>query len=120
MKLITLDVLLNKSFSFKCLKTSIIHRSKKCFHHLIKHNIEKTGLKYDDVIVYVFDNIDNPFFVILGNGSYYGALQANIQYIYYYTSNELYSLFTDNHHYAENRETICKSILNYYTNNNTL
>jgi hypothetical protein len=117
MKLITLDILLNKSFSFKCLKTANTYKSNKCFHYLIKNDIKKSGVEYDDVIVYVFDNADYPFFVVLGNGSNWGALDVHIHYIYYYNVPKLYNLFYRAEHYLEDKFTICKSILEYYNNN---
>lgn len=120
MKLITLDILLNKSFSFKCLKTANTYKSNKCFHYLIKNDIKKSGVEYDDVIVYVFDNADYPFFVVLGNGSNWGALDVHIHYIYYYSINKVYNLFYRADHYLEDLHTICKSIFEYYNNNTIL
>lgn len=117
MKLITIDILLNRSFSFKCLKTSNVYRSNKCFHHLIKNNVTISGVEFDDVIVYVFDMVPMPFFVILGNGSNWGALDVHIHYIYYYTLNKIYNLLYRSEHYLEDIETICKSILSYYYSN---
>lgn len=120
MKLITIDILLNHSFSFKCVKTYNIYRSNKCFHHLIKTDVKISGMEYDDVIVYVFDTAQFPFFVVLGNGSNWGALDVHIHYIYYYTINKIYNLLYRSEHYLENRETVCKSILDYYNSNNIL
>ena len=132
-KLITIDILINKSFSFKCIKTNNIYRSKKCFHQTIecnRENPEKTTmiskfgkwksvptLKYDDVIIYIFDNIKIPFMVAIGNGSNWGALENSIYFIYYYTLDECYYFKNYLTHYLDSVEKICNNILNYYNTN---
>jgi hypothetical protein len=112
---IALDILLNKSFSFKCLKTGNIYRSSKCFQYLVKNNIDSAG-SYDDLNIYVFDNIENPFFVALGNGSMHMVLHTNIHFIYYYKCNEIFNI-NEYNHWELNKSIICSSILDYYNNN---
>lgn len=135
MKLITLDILINKSFSFKCLKTNKIFRSNKSFHYIFKNFIntkfekfnkygqgnriisktEKliniTNCEYDDLIIYIFDNIDDPFFIAIGNGSNQMVMHTEIHFIYYYKSNCLY-LIKKNDIYNDIEITL-ENIINY-------
>jgi hypothetical protein len=115
-KLITIDILTNKSFSFKCLKSEKIFRTKKCFHQLVKNNINVSSSEYDDIIVYVFDQIDNPFFVAIGAGSCWMVLHTYILFIYYYKNDEIYFTKYFNH-WQDKPEILCYNILNYYNNN---
>jgi len=115
-KLITLDIILNKSFSFKCIKTGNTYRTSKSFHFLIKNKIELSASEYDDIVVYIFDNIEEPFFVILGGGSNYMVLHTHILFIYYFKSNELFYIKYFNH-WFDTKEKICYNILDFYNNN---
>jgi hypothetical protein len=115
-KLITIDILTNKSFSFKCLKSEKIFRTKKCFHQLVKNHINVCSSEYDDIIVYIFDQIDNPFFIAIGAGSNCMIFHTHILFIYYYKNNEIYIIeYTD--HWQDKPEILCYNILNYYNNN---
>jgi hypothetical protein len=115
-KLITLDIILHKSFSFKCIKTDNVYRTSKNFHFLVKNKIELSASEYDDIVIYVFDNIEEPFFVVLGAGSNYMVLHTHILFIYYFKSNELFYIkYFD--HWFDTKEKLCLNILNYYNNN---
>ena len=115
-KLITLDIILNKSFSFKCIKSGNLYRSSKSFHFLIKNKTELSASEFDDIVVYIFDNIDEPFFVVMGAGSNYMVLHTHILFIYYFKSNELFYIkYFD--HWLDTREKICNNILDFYNNN---
>lgn len=112
-KLITLDIILNKSFSFKCIKNGNIYKSSKSFHFLINNKTELSASEYDDIVVYVFDEIDEPFFVVMGAGSNYMVLHTHILFIYYFKSNELFYIkFFD--HWLDTKEKICNNLLEYY------
>jgi hypothetical protein len=117
MKLITLDILINKSFSFKCLKSSNIYRTNKCFHFVIPNNTKISGVEFDDLIIYVFDEIPEPFFVAIGNGSNWGVLDNYIQFIYYYNSDVIFNLHYRDEHHLNNKKELCELILNYYIKN---
>ena len=119
MKLITIDILTNRSFSFKCLKTNIVFRTTKSFHKLLRNDKNITGGEYDDIIVYVFTKTPYPFVVGIGNGSYWGALHNQIHFVYYFKTKELY-YFKENqlNHVEETKEEIRSSIVNYCENNN--
>jgi hypothetical protein len=112
---ISLDILLNKSFSFKCLKTNNIYRSSKCFQYLVK-NKSCTAGSFDDLNIYVFDDAPEPFFVSLGNGSMHMVLHTNIHFIYYYKSYEVFNI-NEYGHWEYSKQYICNSILDYYNNN---
>ena len=116
-KLITMDILLNKSFSFKCLLTNNIYRTNKQIYYLCK---VKPGCAadYDDLNIYIFDdgNIEDPFFVVMGNGSNHMVLHTQILFIYYFKKCKLFSLKKFPHWEYDNR-TICINILNYINNN---
>jgi 2-polyprenyl-3-methyl-5-hydroxy-6-metoxy-1,4-benzoquinol methylase len=117
MKLITLDILINKSFSFKCLKSSNIYRTNKCFHYVIANNTKISGVEFDDLIIYVFDEIPEPFFVAIGNGSNWGVLDNYIHFIYYYKNDLIFNLHYRNEHHLNNKKKLCELILQHYTEN---
>lgn len=119
-KLITMDILLNKSFSFKCLLTNNIYRTNKQIYYLSK---VKSGCaaEYDDLNVYIFDdeNIEDPFFVVMGNGSSHMVLHTQILFIYYFKKSKLFTL-KRLYHLEHDNKTISMNILNYIYKNNIL
>jgi hypothetical protein len=117
MKLITIDILINKSFSFKCFETNKIYRSKKSFHVVFQNeNVNiKEGL--DDIIVYIFDDIPIPFFVCIGGGGRGSSLENEIYLLYYYNSNLVYSFNEIILKSNESKILLCNKILSYYNSN---
>lgn len=118
MKLITIDILTNRSFSFKCLKTNIILRTTKSFHKLLRNNKYIAGGEYDDIIVYIFTDAPYPFAVGIGNGSYWGVLHNEIHFVYYFPTKEFfYFKEGSQNHVEETKAEICKSITHYCNTN---
>lgn len=117
MKLITFDILINKSFSFKCLKTNEIFRSNKSFHLVFQNEHVNIQEGLDDIIVYVFDKISIPFFVCIGGGGRGSCLSNEIYIVYYYTQNYIYSFNEDILTSNESKILLCNRILEYYKNN---
>lgn len=119
MKLIAIDILTNRSFSFKCFKTNKILRTTISFHKLLRNNKSISGGEYDDIIVYVFFNTDQPFLVGIGNGSYWGVLHNEIHFVYYLSTKEFYYFKGDTlNHVEETKYEICKNMINYCKTNN--
>ena len=116
LKLMTIDVLLNKSFSFKCLKTGNILRTSKSIYYLVPL-IDCVAANYDDVNIYIFDSSEDPFIVAMGNGSNHMVLHTSILFVYYYKSKELYKLNSLNH-WLKNISTIVKELNNTLIDNN--
>jgi hypothetical protein len=117
MKLITFDIIINKSFSFKCLKTNEIFRTNRSFHLVFQneHVNVKEGL--DDIIVYIFDNIPIPFFVCIGGGGRGSCLSNEIYMVYYYTTNNIYSFCENILTSDQSKILLCNRILDYYKSN---
>ena len=109
LKLMTMDILLNKSLSFKCLLTNNIYRTKKSFYHIVETR-DASG-DFDDLNIYIFDEPENPFVLAIGNGSYNMVLHTNIIFIFYYKSNILFETAKINH-WKNNNQTICREIKN--------
>jgi len=109
-KYILVDIIINKVFTFKCLKTNNIYKTKKCF------NIEYSNINY---IIYVFDEIYNPFFVICGGGIGWMFFLANILFIHYFKINQLYIIFNtcNEHLLGKEKKELIDDILKYYKNN---
>lgn len=116
LKLMTIDVLLNKSLSFKCLKTGIIFRTTKSIYYL-SPLIDCVSANYDDVNIYIFDNSEDPFIVAIGNGSNHMVLHTSILFVYYYKSKQLYSLNSLNH-WLKSFSTIVKELNKTLLGNN--
>lgn len=116
LKLMTIDVILNKSLSFKCLKTNTILRTSKSIYYL-SPLIDCVSANYDDINIYIFDNSEDPFIVAMGNGSNHMVLHTSILFVYYYKSKELYNLNSLNH-WLKNFSTIVKELNNTLINNN--
>jgi hypothetical protein len=112
-KLITIDMLINSSLSFKCILTEKILRTNKHFHYLVK--VANGCAKYDDLNVYIYD-YDNPFFLVMGGGSSHMVLYTKILFIFYYKINTVYILQQFGH-WAESYDDICNGILDYYNYN---
>lgn len=91
LKLMTIDLLLNKSLSFKCLKSNKIFRTTKSMYYLAK-NKPCTAGDNDDINIYIYDEAAEPFIVAMGGGSNHMVLHTCILFVYYYKSNELYCL----------------------------
>jgi hypothetical protein len=117
MKLIAMDIIINKSFSFKCIETNQTIRTKRCFHLTFQneHCTIEEGL--DDMIVYIFDKIDNPFFVCIGGGGRGSALCNEIHMVYYFKNNKLYSFNEDILTSNSSKIILCERILQYYNSN---
>lgn len=119
MKLIALDIITNKSFSFKCLKSNVTFITTLSFHKLLRNNKSISGGEYDDIIVYLFINTPEPFVVGVGNGSYWGVLHNEIHFVYYFKTNEMYYFKQDSlNHVEETKKEICENIVDYCKKNN--
>jgi hypothetical protein len=117
MKLITIDILINKSFSFKCFKTNKVYRSKKSFHVVFQNESVNVEEGLDDIIVYVFDDVPMPFFVCIGGGGRGSALENEIYLLYYYNSNLVYSFNEIILKSNKSKILLCNKILSYYNTN---
>jgi len=117
MKLITMDIILNKSFSFKCIETGKIYRSKKSFHVTFQNEHVTIEEGLDDMIIYIFDEISNPFFVCIGGGGRGSALSNEIYLLYYYQKNLVYSFNEQILTSDSSKINLCERILNYYNTN---
>ena len=117
MKLITMDIIINKNFTFKCIESGNIFKTQKCFHITFQNENVLIEQGLDDIIVYIFDNIENPFFVCVGGGGYGGALFNQIYLIYYLKKNKIYSFNETNLSSNESKIKLCKKIIQHYNNN---
>jgi hypothetical protein len=117
MKLITMDIIINKSFSFKCIETHKIIRTNRCFHLTFQNEQVQIKDGLDDIIVYIFDEIDNPFFVCIGGGGWGSALSNEILMVYYFKSNKIYSFNEDVLISNEAKINLCNKIYNHYNSN---
>jgi hypothetical protein len=120
MKLITFDIIINKSFSFKCLKTNQIFRTNRSFHLVFQNEHINIQEGLDDIIVYIFDNIPKPFFVCIGGGGRGSALSNEIYMVYYYKTRHIYSFCETILTSDRSKILLCNRILYYYKNNNVL
>ena len=120
MKLITFDIIINKSFSFKCLKTNQIFRTNRAFHLVFQNEHVNVQEGLDDIIVYIFDNIPNPFFVCIGGGGRGSALSNEIYMVYYYKTPHIYSFCETILTSDQSKILLCNRILDYYNNNTVL
>ena len=117
MKLITMDIIINKSFSFKCIETGVIYRSKKSFHITFQNEHVTVEEGLDDMIVYIFDETENPFFVCVGGGGRGSALSNEIYLLYYYKKNLVYSFNESILTSDTSKINLCERIINYYNTN---
>jgi hypothetical protein len=111
-KLMLIDLLLNQSLSFKCLITDKIIRTNKSFHFIV----ENTDGTYDDLNVYIYDNIEHPFLLVMGNGSRNMVLHTQIHFIYYFNRNQVYNL-KNLGVWKISLNDLCIKILQYYKYN---
>jgi hypothetical protein len=120
MKLITFDIIINKSFSFKCLNTNQIFRSKKSFHLVFQNEHLNVNEGLDDIIVYIFDNIPDPFFVCKGGGGRGSIMSNEIYMVYYYNKKHIYSFCESILTSDKSKILLCNRILDYYKKNTVL
>ena len=116
-KLMNIDILINRSLSFKCILTEKILKTNKHFHYLVKVKKDASG-KYDDLNIYIYDYGENPFFLVMGGGSFNMVLHTQIHFIFYYKINTVYIVHNLNH-WEESYDDICNGILDYYNYNYT-
>ena len=115
LKQMLLDILINKSLSFKCLKTNCIYRTNKSIYKLVPLK-EYVAANFDDINIYIFDQTIDPFIVVMGNGSNHMVLHTNILFVFYYKSNTLYS-FGDINHWKIDFHQIIREVKDYLLNN---